>query len=185
VVTSKTTIQLVIVGDDLERSYHYKRSTSATRARIAGHHRPEGERYEMDSPFDEATDQASLEARGAGLEQPGSTRLRVWHLELRDDIRALGHEADTVPDEGLMGAPDSVLLERARDEDRVLLTMDKGIADVRRYPPRLYAGIVLFRPGSTGRGEVLAFVRRQLPSVLAWELKGWLLIVGERSIRLR
>ena len=106
-------------------------------------------------------------------------------VELRDDLQTLGHEADTVPDEGLMGAPDSLLLERARDEERVLLTMDKGIADVRRFPPRLYAGIVLFRPSSTGRGEVLAFVRRHLPSILALELKGWLLIVGERSIRVR
>jgi predicted nuclease of predicted toxin-antitoxin system len=106
-------------------------------------------------------------------------------VELCDDLRALGYEADTVPDEGLMGAPDSLLLERARDEDRVLFTMDKGIADVRRFPPRRYAGIVLFRPRSTGRGEVLAFVRRRLPNILALELRGWLLIVGERSIRVR
>jgi len=106
-------------------------------------------------------------------------------VELRDDLKALGYEADTVPDEGLMGVPDSKLLERARDEDRVLLTMDKGIADVRRFPPREYAGIVLFRPASTGRGEVLQFVRRHLPDILALELKGWLLIVSERSIRVR
>jgi predicted nuclease of predicted toxin-antitoxin system len=106
-------------------------------------------------------------------------------VELCDDLRALGHEADTVPDEGLMGVPDSILLEHAQSEDRVLLTMDKGIGDVREYPPREYAGIVLFRPGSTGRGEVLAFARRHLPDILAVDLKGWLLVVGERSIRVR
>lgn len=106
-------------------------------------------------------------------------------VELRDDLRALGYEADTVPDEGLTGAPDSVILARARLEGRVLLTLDKGIADVRRFPPRDYAGIVLFRPGSTGRGAVLAFVRRHLPSLLQADLAGWLFVVGERSIRVR
>ena len=55
--------------------------------------------------------------------------------ELLSDLRAAGHEAETVPDEGVAGAPDSILLERVRSEGRVLLTMDKGIADVRNYPP--------------------------------------------------
>lgn len=106
-------------------------------------------------------------------------------VELCDDLRSLGHEADTVPDEGLMGASDERVLELARREGRVLLTMDKGIADVRRFPPREYAGIVLFRPASTGRGAVLAFIRRHLPRILESELAGWLLVVGERSIRVR
>ena len=106
-------------------------------------------------------------------------------VELCDDLRALGHDADTVPDEGLAGAPDSPILSRARDEDRVLITVDKGIADVRRYPLRRYAGIALFRPGSTGRGAVLAFARRNRRSILTMDLKGWLLVVGERSIRIR
>lgn len=58
-------------------------------------------------------------------------------VELRDDLRLLGHDADTVLDEGIGGAPDSVILERVRTERRMLWTMDKGIADVRQYPPHL------------------------------------------------
>jgi predicted nuclease of predicted toxin-antitoxin system len=106
-------------------------------------------------------------------------------VELRDDLRAREYEADTVHDEGIAGISDLLLLERAREEGRVLLTLDKGIADVRRYPPHEYAGIVLLRPPSTGRGAVLAFARRHLDSILALELAGWLLVVGERSIRVR
>jgi predicted nuclease of predicted toxin-antitoxin system len=98
-------------------------------------------------------------------------------VELRDDLQTLGHEADTIPDEGFMGAPDAEVMERVRAEGRVLFTMDKGIGDLRRYPPRHYAGIVLFRPKSTGRGEVLAFVRRHLPAILAMDLGG---AVGRR-----
>src|SRR5439155_18798219 len=40
------------------------------------------------------------------------------------------------------------------------LTPDKGIADVRAYPPGQHTGIVLFRPGAVGCGTTLAFVRR-------------------------
>lgn len=73
-------------------------------------------------------------------------------VELLDDLRAAGHEADGLRDEGLIGAPDDVVLDLVRREHRVLLTLDKGIADVRAYPPGTHAGIVLFRPPAAGRG---------------------------------
>jgi predicted nuclease of predicted toxin-antitoxin system len=47
-------------------------------------------------------------------------------IELRDDLRSLGHDADSVPDEGIAGAPDEPVLERARAEGRVLLTIGQG-----------------------------------------------------------
>lgn len=106
-------------------------------------------------------------------------------VEVRYDLRALGHEAETVHDQGLGGAVDSVILGRVRREGRALLTMDKGIADVRVYPPEHYAGLVLFRPPSSGRGAVLAFVRRHLPTILQADLAGHLLVVTERSVRVR
>lgn len=105
--------------------------------------------------------------------------------ELREDLRALGHEAETVVDEGLTGAPDSVILARVRSERRVLITMDKGIADVRAYPPGDYSGIVLLRPLSTGRRSVLEFARRHLEAILQNDLEGRLLVVTDRTIRLR
>ena len=46
--------------------------------------------------------------------------------ELVVDLRAAGHEAQTVAEEGLTGVADSVLVERARTEGRVLLTMGQG-----------------------------------------------------------
>ncbi len=51
--------------------------------------------------------------------------------ELLDDLRAAGHEADTVRNEGLTGSPDAVILERVRSDRRVLFTLDKGH---RRHP---------------------------------------------------
>jgi hypothetical protein len=86
-------------------------------------------------------------------------------VELLDDLRAAGHQADGLRDEGLIGAPDDVVLDLVRRETRVLLTLDKGIADVRAYPPETHAGIVLFRPPAAGRGTTLLFVRRHLVSL--------------------
>lgn len=105
--------------------------------------------------------------------------------ELLTDLRAAGHEAETVEEEGLVGVPDAFILERVKREGLVLLTMDKGIANVRAYPPEHYSGIILFRPPTSGRGTVLAFVRRHLPALLEADLAGHLLIVSERGIRIR
>jgi predicted nuclease of predicted toxin-antitoxin system len=105
--------------------------------------------------------------------------------ELAKDFVDRGHEADTVVGEGLKGAVDPVVLHHVRIEGRVLLTLDKGIADVRIYPPKDYAGLVLLRPQSTGRKAVLDFVRGNLDAILSHELSGRLMVVSESSIRLR
>ena len=54
--------------------------------------------------------------------------------ELVDDLRALGHDADTVAEEGLRGAPDPTVVDAAYAADRILFTLDKGIGNLRRYP---------------------------------------------------
>ncbi|WP_424317960.1 DUF5615 family PIN-like protein [Candidatus Methylomirabilis sp.] len=46
--------------------------------------------------------------------------------ELAGDLRAAGHEAETVLEEGLVGSPDPTILERVKQEGLVLLTMDRG-----------------------------------------------------------
>lgn len=105
--------------------------------------------------------------------------------ELVGDLRAAGHDAQTVPQQDLAGAPDSVVIDRVRTEGRVLLTMDKGIANARAYPPERYGGIILFRPRSSGRAAVVSFVRRHLPALLQADLVGHFLVVSDRGIRIR
>jgi hypothetical protein len=106
-------------------------------------------------------------------------------IELLDDLRTAGHEADGLRDEGLIGAPDDAVLDLVRRENRVLLTLDKGIADIRAYPPKAHAGIVLFRPPAVGRGITLLFVRRHLAYLFQRELTGRLLVITDRGIRQR
>ena len=105
--------------------------------------------------------------------------------ELLDDLREAGHDADSVREEGIAGASDPVVLGRARAEERVLLTLDKGIGDLRAYPPRQFSGIVLLRPPSSGRTATLSFARRHVPPLLEQQLTGRLIVVTERGRRWR
>lgn len=106
-------------------------------------------------------------------------------VEVKTVLREAGHDAESVADEGLCGSPDPPVLEHAKREARVLFTMDKGIANIRRYPPEDYAGIVLFRPPTSGRIAVTHFVRDHLADVVRVARAGRLLVVTDRGIRMR
>jgi predicted nuclease of predicted toxin-antitoxin system len=106
-------------------------------------------------------------------------------VELVTDLRGLGHDADTVADEGLCGAADPAVVHAAFVAGQILFTLDKGIANLSRYPIHQHAGVVLFRPETTGRGAVIAFVRERLPKLLDTDLTGRLTVVGPSRIRFR
>jgi predicted nuclease of predicted toxin-antitoxin system len=56
-----------------------------------------------------------------------------------------GHDVDTVTAEGLTGAGDPDVVAAAAAEARVLITLDRGMGDIRSYPPGSHAGIVVLR----------------------------------------
>jgi predicted nuclease of predicted toxin-antitoxin system len=105
--------------------------------------------------------------------------------EIADDLRQAGHDAMTVVEEGLSCSSDETLMQIVQAESRVMLTMDKGIANVVAFPPSSFAGIVLFRPHQSGRGAVLQFVRQQMPVVLPLIAPGSLIVVSDRGVRVR
>ncbi|MGA2770846.1 MAG: DUF5615 family PIN-like protein [Bryobacteraceae bacterium] len=106
-------------------------------------------------------------------------------VELVTDLRGLGHETDTVTEEGLRGAADPAVVDAALAADRILFTLDKGIANLQRYPIHRHAGVVLFRPDTSGRGGVMVFVRNRPHKVLEMDLTGRLTVVGASRIRFR
>lgn len=106
--------------------------------------------------------------------------------ELVDDLAALGHDVDSVESERLAGQPDPVVAAAAQRVERVLFTLDKGLGDVRRFPPRLYHGLVLFRLRQGGRRAVRQAVLNAVPHIPpASRLVGRLLVVTESTIRRR
>ena len=103
-------------------------------------------------------------------------------VELAPELRAMGHDTDTVADEGLCGEADPAVVEAASIADRILLTLDKGIADVRS---QRRAGVVLFRPDSAGRRAVLSFILGRISRITSMDLAGRVTVVGSSRIRLR
>jgi len=100
-------------------------------------------------------------------------------------LRGAGFEADSVSDENLSGASDSVLSERCRTEDRVLMTLDLDFANVQAYPPKSHPGIVVFRPGSQDTPTLIALLRRLVPVLRQLSPKHQLWIVEPDRIRYR
>jgi predicted nuclease of predicted toxin-antitoxin system len=84
-------------------------------------------------------------------------------IEITLLLRSQGFDTHTVLDEGLRGSPDDIIMERIEDEERILVTMDKGIANIKKYSPTRYAGIILLRPRNAAQdsGVVVGATERQ------------------------
>lgn len=106
-------------------------------------------------------------------------------VDLVSDLRQSGHDADSVLDESLRGAPDPIVVAAALREGRILLTLDKGIANLIQYLANTHAGVVLFRPSTSGRANVLQFIRLRLAELLVFELADRVTVVSEQRIRVR
>ena len=106
-------------------------------------------------------------------------------VEARDVLRQAGFEATTVADEDLAGRPDEDIAAICRREDRVIVTLDLGFADIRVYPPQDYAGLIVLRLLRQDRATVLQIVERLIPAFNSEPLEKRLWIVDERRIRIR
>lgn len=60
-------------------------------------------------------------------------------------LTAAGYDVDSVEDEGLAGADDSTVSEAATADGRLVITMDRGVGDIQRYPPGSHGGFLVVR----------------------------------------
>ena len=96
-----------------------------------------------------------------------------------------GWTCDTVYDEGLGGATDDAMGRACQTEGRGLFTLDLDFADIRRYSPGGYPGIVVLRPATPSRRHIVEMVARLLP-VLAKEWQEhqlWIVEPGRVRVR--
>ena len=96
-----------------------------------------------------------------------------------------GHDASTVLQQGLGGKPDAGLAQICRRERRAVMTLDTGFADIRRYPPAEYAGLVVFRLERQDKPHVLSVLERVIRRFTDETLEGKLWIVEEHRVRIR
>ena len=100
-------------------------------------------------------------------------------------LTSLGHDVDTVLQEGLAGYDDVAVWSAAQAEQRFLITQDLDFGDARRFQPGTHAGILLVRLHTPGRLALMAKVRQLFAheSVATWH--GCLVIATERKLRIR
>jgi Domain of unknown function (DUF5615) len=102
-------------------------------------------------------------------------------------IARFGHHSSDVRDIGLGHAPDDQIAQYARQQRICLITGDWGFADIRAYPPKEYAGIVVIGlPEGADGAQILAIAETLLSqSSLVERLPGRLAIVERGRVRLR
>lgn len=98
---------------------------------------------------------------------------------------ALGHDVDTVLDEAIGGATDPEVLAAATRADRFLLTLDRGLGDVRSYPPGSHPGVAVLRIDSQDAASVAEAVRAFLANDALGDLTGCVVVVRGHLIRVR
>ena len=72
--------------------------------------------------------------------------------EVADLLRAAGHDAVTVNDQGVGGAKDPDLANLLQREQRAFVTLDSGFSDIRTYPPHEYSGFSGASSPTAGQG---------------------------------
>ena len=99
-------------------------------------------------------------------------------------LRAEGHDAVTVRDQGLLGSDDEIVAARSQEEGRALITLDRDFCDVRAYPPSEYPGLIVLRVKAQSRKLQLALVRSFLHLLRAERLSGTLWIAQPDRVRI-
>jgi len=104
-----------------------------------------------------------------------------------DLVRRYKHEALDVRDIKLRGAKDTQIISYAQSKGLCLVTGDFDFSNIRNYPPRKYAGLVVL---SIPRNATASFILNLLESLLKKEnlvsqLPGKLIIVEADRIRIR
>lgn len=106
-------------------------------------------------------------------------------IEVTGLLRQYGHDASSVIEQQLAGHPDLDVARVCQAEKRTLVTLDLDFADMRAYPPSLYSGLVVLRPGMQTIPAILRLVEQMVQLFASEELDGRLWIVEERRVRIR
>lgn len=104
-------------------------------------------------------------------------------VALAEQLRKLGHDVHTVPEEALSGQSDPNIWRAAQAEQRFLITQDLDFSDARQFAPGTHAGIMLVRLRNPGRIALLQTVTQAFidENVAAWS--GCVVVLTERKLR--
>ena len=85
-------------------------------------------------------------------------------------LRTEGVDAVHIRERGMLGATDHAVLEKAFEEERVLVTMNVADFEKLAAARELHAGIVLVTPGGLSRPEQLAILQRTIERIASEDM---------------
>jgi predicted nuclease of predicted toxin-antitoxin system len=83
--------------------------------------------------------------------------------EICDLLNRAGHDAMSVGEQGLSGSEDTTTYERCQDEQRALITLDVGFANMQAYDPQSSSGVVVLRLAQQDKPLILETMTLALP----------------------
>lgn len=103
----------------------------------------------------------------------------------RSPLTDAGHDTDTAHAEGLDGADDPDVLAGATADGRLLITLDRGLDDIRTYPPGSHVGVLVIRLDPQSPREIRRAVHRISPMVDLDDLSGCIAVWRDGELRVR
>ena len=100
-------------------------------------------------------------------------------------LRKMGYEAVHLREEGLQTLEDPKILEKARDEDRILLAHDLDFSDLMAASGEHLPSVIIFRLQSMRPDNVNRHLAAIIESVGDKLMEGVIISVNERRIRVR
>ena len=119
--------------------------------------------------------------------------LEIMNVKIDEDLpknlaiilQERGYTVDTVFQQGMSGWKDPDLWETIQEEQRFLITADKGFGDIRVYPPGTHSGILLLRPDRDGIKPVTKLLESVLEKYDLSIFSGSITVATPRGIRVR
>ena len=97
----------------------------------------------------------------------------------------LGHDTDTVPEEGLGGQEDQYIWAAAQKTNRFFITQDLDFSNIQKFIPGTHQGLLILRLRDPGRNTLLQRIETifKAEDVNQWE--GCFVVATDRKIRIR
>ncbi|NOX62921.1 MAG: hypothetical protein GXP42_13415 [Chloroflexi bacterium] len=106
-------------------------------------------------------------------------------IEVAEALRQKGFDALTVAEQGMAGLTDAEVSSVCKSENRVIITLDLGFADIRTYPPAQFPGIIVLRLSRQDKQHVLRALERITFLFEREPLTHRLWIVDDTRVRIR
>lgn len=111
------------------------------------------------------------------------------HIGLKNIFNDAGFEVDTVYYEDISGISDDNLIEKCKEENKILITVDLGFGNILKHPPHSHNGIILLKSDKLdykSNKRILDLLIQFIIDKSFEEIKGSLVVIDKSGgIRIR